>query len=158
MSRRSMLVLGFAAALALAACTGTAGGSGATGSGAAASSGTSGGGGRYGYEDPVVAPSAAASPAAAAGVCSATTEAATVNAAMDGRAFKPASITAKVGDVIAFTNKDGVPHTATLDDGSCTTDRLGKDKTGALTFSAAGTYPFHCQVHPDMTGTFEITS
>jgi plastocyanin len=105
-----------------------------------------------------VAPSAAASPAAAAGACSATTEAATVNAAMDGRAFVPASITAKVGDVIAFTNKDGVPHTATLDDGSCTTDRLGKDKTGALTFSAAGTYPFHCQVHPDMTGTFEITS
>jgi plastocyanin len=155
MSRRSILALGCAAALAIAACTGSGGSSGAP---ASSSSASDGGGGRYGYDDPASAAASAPASAAANGACSATTDAATIDVGMDGRAFTSTSIAAKVGDVIAFTNSDAVPHTATLDDDSCTTEQLGKGDTGALTFSAAGTYPFHCKIHPDMTGTFEITS
>ena len=77
---------------------------------------------------------------------------------MDDRAFTRSRIEASVGDVIAFTNRDRAPHTATLDDGSCTTENLGTGETGALTFSAPGSYPFHCRIHDDMTGIFEITS
>jgi plastocyanin len=150
MSRRSILVLGCAAALAIAACSGAGGGSGAPGTASIAPDAGRG----YGYGD-AVTPSASV---AANGACSATTEAATVDVGMDGRAFTTSTIAAKVGDVIAFTNSDSVPHTATLDDGSCTTENLGSGETGALTFTAAGTYPFHCKIHPDMTGTFEITS
>jgi len=72
-------------------------------------------------------------------------------------AFGPAAITAKVGDVVGFTNKDSVNHTATLDDGSCTTDSLSNGATGALTFTAAGTYPFHCKIHPTMKGTITVS-
>jgi len=151
MPRRSILALGCAAALAIAACTGPSG-SGSSGAPASVSSAPDGGG--YGYGDAASAPASAA----ASGACAATTDAGTVKAGMDSRSFSPSTIEAKVGDVIEFTNSDNVAHTATLDDGSCTTANLGKGASGALTFTAAGTYPFHCKIHPDMTGTFEITS
>lgn len=105
------------------------------------------------------APSAAApsdAPSAAAGAaCAPATAAATVPVTIAGFAF-PATVTAKVGDVIGFTNDDGAPHTATLDDGSCTTENIAQGATGSLVFGAAGSYPFHCKIHPTMTGTIEV--
>lgn len=94
--------------------------------------------------------------AATGGACSPSTAPATVSVTISGFAF-PGTIEAKVGDVIGFTNEDGAPHSATLDDGTCTTENLGKGATGSLVFSAAGSYPFHCKIHPDMTGTIEIS-
>jgi plastocyanin len=102
------------------------------------------------------APSEAA-PSAVGGACTPSTDAGTVEVTIQGRAFGPGAVTASVGDVIVWTNKDSVPHTATLDDDSCSTDSLGQDASGALTFSAPGTYPYHCRIHPDMTGTIEIS-
>jgi plastocyanin len=67
-------------------------------------------------------------------------------------------VTAKVGDTITWTNGDSAPHTVSLDDGSCTTPHINGGSTSSLTFSAPGTYPFHCNVHPNMKGTIEITA
>lgn len=143
---RLLPVLAMTAALALAACAG----GGTTGTASA------------GPPEPALSapPSApAASDAGSGGTCAPSTEAGTIEAAMTGNAFSPGTIEAKVGDVIAWTNSDGVPHTATLtDDPTCTTENLGKGETGALTFSAAGTYPFFCKIHRDMIGTIEVTS
>jgi len=100
---------------------------------------------------------APASEPVAGGPCMPTDEPGTVEVTMSGRAFSTGRVEASVGEVIAFTNEDAVPHTATLDDGSCTTENLGKGATGSLVFDAPGTYPFHCRIHPDMTGTFEIS-
>ena len=118
-------------------------------------------------EPALTAPPSAAPPASVAatdagsgaGLCAPSSEAGTVQAAMTGNAFSPGTIQAKVGDVITWTNSDGVPHTATYkDDPACTTERLGQGESGGLTFSAAGTYAFFCQIHSDMTGTIEVTS
>lgn len=148
MSRRLLPVLALSAVLSLAAC---AGGTTTTTGGA-------------GSPVPAVSAPAASEPAASAdagsdsGACAPSTAAGTVEASMSGRAFAPSTIAAKVGEVIAWTNQDSVPHTATLkDDPTCTTENLGSGETGALTFSAAGTYAFFCKVHPDMTGTIEVT-
>jgi plastocyanin len=107
------------------------------------------------------APSAAgasAAPSSAGGpVCAVSTSTGTVAVTMQNTAFNPATVQAKVGDVIGFTNKDSIQHTATLDDGSCTTDVVAGGGTAALSFTAAGTYPFHCKIHPNMTGKFEIS-
>ena len=68
-------------------------------------------------------------------------------------------INAKVGDVITWTNSDNVPHKVALDDGSCTMS-ANIDPSGgthSLVFTKAGTYPFHCTVHPTMTGTITIS-
>jgi plastocyanin len=141
MSRRSILGLGAAFTLVLAAC----GGSASPGGTASAAPATA------------AASEAPASEAPASTVCMTSTDPATVEVSIAGRAFSPGRVQAKVGDVIAFTNADAVPHTATLDELDCTTENLGKDATGALTFTEAGSYLFHCRIHSDMTGSFEIS-
>mgnify|MGYP000477542358 CR=1 FL=1 len=132
---RRLAALVVFASLALAAC---GGGAATTAPSAAAPS-----------DAPSIAPSAAG------GACAPSTAVATVPVTIAGFAF-PATITARVGDVVGFTNDDGAPHTATLDDGSCTTENLAKGATGSLVFSVAGSYPFHCKIHPNMTGTIEV--
>jgi plastocyanin len=111
------------------------------------------------------APASAAAPSEAGGASSAAAcapaaagAAATVKVTIKNFAFSPEPVTAKVGDVIGWTNSDGVSHTATLDDGSCTTDTIATGTTQALVFSAPGTYPYHCSIHPTlMMGKITIT-
>ena len=103
-------------------------------------------------------PAASADAGSGEGACTPSTAAGTVEASMAQRAFVPTTIQAKVGDVIVWTNSDTLPHTAThKDDAACTTETLSPGATGGLTFSAAGTYAFFCKIHPDMTGTIEVT-
>jgi plastocyanin len=73
--------------------------------------------------------------------------------------FTPDPVTAKVGDIVAWTNQDtSAQHTASLVDGSCGTDKLATGITGALVFNVPGTYPYQCNVHPSqMKGTITIT-
>jgi len=135
MTRRPMQALGLFAMLALAGCGGTA----ATGG-------------------PSVAASAApAASSGAAAACAPSTDAGTVAVSIVDFSFAPAAISAKVGDVITFTNDGAKPHSATLDEGGCGTETLAGGASGGLAFSKAGTYAFHCVVHGAMTGTITIT-
>lgn len=128
------------AAVALAACSSSGSPTSSVGGGASA---------------PVTSPGA---PSAVAAACEKTTDTAgAVAVQIKDFAFNPGAITAKVGQPITFTNADNVPHGAALDDGSCTTGAFGKGTGSGLVFSQPGTYPFHCPVHHDMTGTIEIT-
>ena len=111
---------------------------------------------------PTSAPSAEASveasaDAPAAAACTKSSAAGEVAVAIEGFAFSPADISAAVGQTITFTNNDSAPHTATLDDGTCTTPNINNAGSDGLTFNAAGTYPFHCNVHPDMKGTITVS-
>lgn len=58
------------------------------------------------------------------------------------------AVQAAVGDVVAWTNSDSIPHTATMDDGSCDTGQIAGGGTAMLVFTAPGTYTYHCTVHP----------
>jgi plastocyanin len=69
----------------------------------------------------------------------------------------PDSMTAAAGATVTVTNKDGVPHTVTADDDSF---NAAVDENGTATFTAPaepGSYPVHCNVHPTMKGTLEVT-
>ena len=106
---------------------------------------------------PAASSPAASSPAASAGAaCEETTGTAAVTVEISGNEFRTDPVQAGVGDVIAWTNQDAVPHTATLDDDSCGTENLMQGQTGALMFNAAGSYSYKCTIHPEMTGTIEI--
>ena len=109
--------------------------------------------------EPAASAPAASGPAASdtGEVCAPTTDAATVSVEMAEFAYAPAEATAKVGDVVAWANSDAAPHTASLDDGACETGNIPTGGTGALLFTAAGTYPYHCAIHPTMTGTVVVT-
>jgi plastocyanin len=99
----------------------------------------------------------ASEPPAAEAACESSAAGGEVDVSIEGFAFNPADITATVGQTVTFTNADSAPHTATLDDGSCTTPNIATGASDALTFNAAGTYPFHCSVHPDMKGTITVS-
>lgn len=71
-------------------------------------------------------------------------------------AFSPASLTVKVGDKVTWTNQDSVGHSATADDSSFDTGVLQQGQSGSVTFSKAGTYTYHCSVHPNMHGTIIV--
>ena len=76
--------------------------------------------------------------------------------------FDPDTLTVKKGDKITVTNKDTLPHTVTS--GASPTDpnsakqfdtsiiEAGATADIETTNMAAGNYPFHCSVHPYMTG------
>jgi plastocyanin len=113
---------------------------------------------------PSAAPASAGAPSAAGGGGNAACAAApagtapTVTVTIKNFAYSPEPVTAKVGDVIGWMNNDTTPHTATLDDNTCTTDTINVGASGALTFSAPGTYAYHCTIHPAiMKGTITIT-
>lgn len=73
-----------------------------------------------------------------------------------GLKFSPASLTVKAGATVTWANADGVPHTATADDGSFASDTLSAGGTFSHTFDAAGTFAYHCAIHPRMLGTIVV--
>ena len=91
------------------------------------------------------------------GPCSVVSATGEVAGTIQGNAFAPSPIALTSGQTVTFTNEDGVSHTVTLDDGSCDTGPITGGATAGLTFSEAGTYPFHCAIHPSMTGTIEVS-
>ncbi|MPV87830.1 cupredoxin domain-containing protein [Georgenia ruanii] len=68
-------------------------------------------------------------------------------------AFAPASQTVAAGQTVTWTNDDSTDHTVTADDNSFDSGRLAPGKTFTHTFATAGTYAYHCAIHPNMTGT-----
>ena len=72
--------------------------------------------------------------------------------------FIPSTVTIAVGETVTWANTDTAAHTAT---GGTPADGLsGVFDSGlvmvgqsySFTFDTAGTYPYHCQVHPWMLG------
>lgn len=83
--------------------------------------------------------------------------AASQSVAISGLSYSPASVTVNVGDSVTWTNSDAQAHTATADDASWGTGTItGSGGTGAVTFSTAGSFPYHCTIHPSMTGTVTV--
>lgn len=102
------------------------------------------------------APGAASPPAGAACAPAAAGATATVSVTIKDFAYSPEPIQAKVGDVVTWTNNDSAPHTATLEDDSCTTDTIANGATGSLVFNVAGTYTYKCAIHPGQMKGFSV--
>lgn len=69
---------------------------------------------------------------------------------ISGFAFNPPTLKVKIGDTITWTNQDGTNHTVTGSDFQ--SNPIGKDQTYTHTFSQAGTFSYHCSIHPSMQG------
>ena len=76
----------------------------------------------------------------------------TVQATIDNFAFAPKQLTVKAGTTVACTNKDDTPHTVTSDDGAFASQVMDTDQNFNYAFSQPGKFPFHCKLHPTMTG------
>jgi len=75
---------------------------------------------------------------------------------IQGFAFGPASLTIDAGDTVTWTNEDGVGHTATQDGGGFDTGTIAAGASDSIAFDEAGTFPYHCTIHPAMTGTITV--
>ena len=82
-----------------------------------------------------------------AGAGSATTK----EVEISGFAFSPATLTIKKGDTVKWTNQDSTRHTVTSDSGSeLDSQSLGNGQSYSHTFASAGTFNYHCALHPNM--------
>lgn len=99
------------------------------------------------------APPAQASQAAAGPTCGGTAGQAV---AIKGFAYAPATLTVNADGTVTWTNGDNTAHTVTFDNGpDCGNVAAGASVTA--TFSSAGTFAYHCTIHPSMKGTVTVS-
>jgi plastocyanin len=72
-------------------------------------------------------------------------------------AFQPASLEVPAGTTVTWTNGGAAPHTVTADDGAFDSGQLAPGASFSQTFDTAGTFTYHCEIHPQMTGTIVVT-
>ncbi len=72
--------------------------------------------------------------------------------------FSLTDVTVGPGDEIVLENQGEAPHTATADDGAFDLGQVpgGDTSEPANAPSEPGTYPFHCELHPQMTATLTV--
>ena len=62
--------------------------------------------------------------------------------------FEPSTLTIKKGTQVIWTNASDAPHTVTSDTGAFNTaSSLSQNQTFMMTFTTAGTYAYHCNIH-----------
>lgn len=87
-------------------------------------------------------------------------EAASSTVTIKSFAYGPSLLTVAVGDTVVFQNDESsVPHTVTSDTGVVPAFDTGNIPAGtskSITFSAAGTFAYHCTIHPSMHGTLVV--
>jgi plastocyanin len=73
------------------------------------------------------------------------------------KGFKLTSTTAAAGAEVTFDNQDGTAHTLTADDGGFDTGPVAAGESATISAPAEpGTYAFHCEIHPSMTGQLTV--
>jgi len=73
--------------------------------------------------------------------------------------FSPTTLTIAKGTTIIWTNKSDAPHTVTSDNNAFKgSDNLSESQTFKMTFTTAGTYTYHCAIHPYMKATITVTA
>ena len=80
----------------------------------------------------------------------------TYNVSIQGFAFNPTPLTIMVGDTVIWTNLDNTTHTTTSDTGVWNSGNLVKNATFSFTFTQAGIYPYHCNIHLTMKATIIV--
>jgi plastocyanin len=75
---------------------------------------------------------------------------------IDNFNFKPGTLTVPVGATVTWTNHDDIPHTVVSTKKRFASPALDTDERFSYHFTAPGSYPYYCSVHPTMTGTVVV--
>src|SRR6266404_3891307 len=73
-------------------------------------------------------------------------------------AFIGDPLTINAGDTVTWTNNDSVTHEPVSDTGAFDTGVIAPGNSASFKFASAGTYPYHCSIHPFMKGTIIVTA
>ena len=118
--------------------------------------GNSGSGGYGGGSPATTAAPAATSAGGGSTTSGAGTPASGTAVAIDNFAFSPATLNAKMGQQVTWTNKQDIAHTVTADGGAFD-HQMPPGATFSFTFDKAGSFPYHCTIHPSMTATIQVS-
>jgi plastocyanin len=74
-------------------------------------------------------------------------------------AFQPSELSVTIGETVDFHNVSNMPggHTVVAGDGLFKSPPLAEDQVWQYTFDEAGTYDFHIEQHPAVTGSITVT-
>ena len=72
-------------------------------------------------------------------------------------AFDPATTSIAPGTTVTWVNNDDEAHTVTADDGLFDSGRLDPGDSYSVWFDGSGTVAYHCEPHPHMTGSIEVS-
>jgi plastocyanin len=76
---------------------------------------------------------------------------------LQDHSFQPRTLTVSAGTTVTWTNRGRHRHTVTSDPGLWDSGPLNFGKAYAHTFDRPGTYPYHCELHPQqMRGMIEV--
>jgi plastocyanin len=75
---------------------------------------------------------------------------------IQGSSFSPAVFTVNAGTTVTWRNLDGMTHTVTSDTGLFDSGNIGNNRVYSYTFATPGEYPYHCTLHPGMSGTINV--
>jgi plastocyanin len=75
---------------------------------------------------------------------------------LGNRAFAPDEADVAVGATVTWTNNDVVTHTSTSDNGVWNSGNVAPGKQFSVTFATAGTFTYHCTIHPGMVGSVVV--
>lgn len=71
-------------------------------------------------------------------------------------AFSPSSTTVTVGGSVTWTNNDNTAHTSTASNAAWDSGVIAPGARFTRTFTTAGSFPYHCTIHPGMVGTITV--
>ena len=70
--------------------------------------------------------------------------------------FQPSSLEVKIGTTVTWTNNDNTTHTITSNTGVFDSGNVAVGNSFSFTFTQMGSFPYHCNIHPSMTGTIMV--
>jgi plastocyanin len=83
----------------------------------------------------------------------------TINGMNGANSFSPNPANVQVGKTVAWRNADSMTHTATQNGTGFNTGNIAPGKTSApITMGSVGALDYHCNIHPTMTGTLNVTN
>jgi plastocyanin len=75
---------------------------------------------------------------------------------LGNRAFNPDELDVATGTTVTWTNTDSIAHTSTSDAAGWDSGAIAPRGQFSMTFQNAGTFRYHCGIHPGMVGTVTV--
>lgn len=75
---------------------------------------------------------------------------------LGNRAFAPDNLDIAVGTTVTWMNTDSVSHTSTSNASGWDSGIISPGRQFSFTYQTAGTFPYHCAIHPGMVGTVVV--
>jgi len=109
-----------------------------------------------GYSSPSTSPSPTPAPAPAPGGASSSVAIPANASALGNRAYSPDDLNVAVGTTVTWMNTDSISHTSTSDVNGWNSGIVAPGGQFSFAFQTAGSFPYHCSIHPGMVGTVVV--